>query len=155
MLSHLKSFMDKHLSIPENESSEHQAHRLQIASAALMFELIRTDHDVSDAEVAQLREIMQTQMSLSDSEADELLALAEERATKSVSLYEFTSLICEQYDHPERIRLIENLWLIAYSDKHLDKYEEMVIRKTADLIYVSHSDFIKAKLRAREAKGLS
>lgn len=154
MLSHLKSFMEKHLNVPENETQEHQAHRLQIASAALMFELIRTDHEVSDDEVAQLREIMQTQMSLSDIEADELLTLAEERATKSVSLYEFTSLICEQYDYPERIRLIENLWLIAYSDKHLDKYEEMVIRKTADLIYVSHSDFIQAKLRAKAAKGL-
>jgi uncharacterized tellurite resistance protein B-like protein len=146
--------MEKHLSIPENESSEHQAHRIQLASAALMFELIRTDHDVSEAEIAELRDIMKTQMSLSDSETDELLALAEERATQSVSLYEFTSLICEQYDYPERIRLIENLWLIAYSDRHLDKYEEMVIRKTADLIYVSHSDFIQAKLRAKAAKGL-
>jgi uncharacterized tellurite resistance protein B-like protein len=146
--------MEKHLSIPENESSEQQAHRIQLASAALMFELIRTDHDVSEAEIAELRDIMKTQMSLSDSETDELLTLAEERATQSVSLYEFTSLICEQYDYPERIRLIENLWLIAYSDRHLDKYEEMVIRKTADLIYVSHSDFIQAKLRAKAAKGL-
>lgn len=154
MLNQLKSFMEKHLSIPENESSEHQAHRIQLASAALMFELIRTDHDVSEAEIAELRDIMKTQMSLSDSETDELLTLAEERATQSVSLYEFTSLICEQYDYPERIRLIENLWLIAYSDRHLDKYEEMVIRKTADLIYVSHSDFIQAKLRAKAAKGL-
>lgn len=154
MLNQLKSFMEKHLSIPENESSEHQAHRIQLASAALMFELIRTDHEVSEAEIAELRDIMKTQMSLSDSETDELLALAEERATQSVSLYEFTSLICEQYDYPERIRLIENLWLIAYSDRHLDKYEEMVIRKTADLIYVSHSDFIQAKLRAKAAKGL-
>lgn len=154
MLNQLKSFMEKHLSIPENESSEHQAHRIQLASAALMFELIRTDHDVTEAEIAELRDIMKTQMSLSDSETDELLALAEERATQSVSLYEFTSLICEQYDYPERIRLIENLWLIAYSDRHLDKYEEMVIRKTADLIYVSHSDFIQAKLRAKAAKGL-
>lgn len=155
MFNQLKSFMEKHLSVPENESTEHQTHRLQIASAALMFELIRTDHEISDEEVAQLRDIMKTQMSLSDAETEELLTLAQERATQAVSLYEFTSLICEQYDYPERIRLIENLWLIAYSDKHLDKYEEMVIRKTADLIYVSHSDFIQAKLRAREAKGLS
>jgi len=33
----------------------------------------------------------------------------------------------------------------------VDKYEEAAIRKASDLLYVPHSDFIKAKLSA--AKG--
>ncbi|MDD9894524.1 MAG: TerB family tellurite resistance protein, partial [Gammaproteobacteria bacterium] len=42
-----------------------------------------------------------------------------------------------------------NMWRVAFSDERLDKYEEHLIRKIADLIYVSHSDFIKSKLKVR------
>jgi hypothetical protein len=36
------------------------------------------------------------------------------------------------------------------TDKHLDKHEEYVVRKIADLIYVEHKDFIEAKLRVKK-----
>jgi uncharacterized tellurite resistance protein B-like protein len=37
------------------------------------------------------------------------------------------------------------MWELAFADGDLSKYEEYVIRKVADLIYVSHSEFIRAK----------
>ena len=40
--------------------------------------------------------------------------------------------------------LIEQLWDIAYADGVIDKYEEAAIRKVSELLYVPHSDFIKA-----------
>jgi uncharacterized tellurite resistance protein B-like protein len=43
------------------------------------------------------------------------------------------------------------MWRIAFSDKRLDKYEDHLIRKVSELIYVSHSDFIKTKLKVRIA----
>jgi len=67
-----------------------------------------------------------------------------------VSLYEFTSLINSEYDYAQKVTLIENMWRVAFADHVLDKYEENMIRKTADLIYVSHSDFIKSKLTVRD-----
>ena len=54
-------------------------------------------------------------------------------------------------DYEDKIRLINNLWSIAFSDKQLDKYEEYLIRKISDLLYVSHKDFIEQKLRVKEA----
>jgi len=46
-----------------------------------------------------------------------------------------------------KIKLIDQLWKIAYADKALDKYKEQVIRRITELIYVSHSDFITSKLK--------
>ena len=51
----------------------------------------------------------------------------------------------------ERIKLIESMWKIAYADGNIDKYEEHIIRKVSNLIYVAHSDFIKAKINAKES----
>jgi uncharacterized tellurite resistance protein B-like protein len=58
-------------------------------------------------------------------------------------------LINDSYDYEQKIELIENMWRIAFSDKRLDKYEDHLIRKVSELIYVSHSDFIKTKLKIR------
>ena len=45
------------------------------------------------------------------------------------------------------------MWTIAFADEEIDKYEEYLIRKISDLTYVSHSDFIKSKLRAKNDRG--
>ena len=80
-----------------------------------------------------------------------MVELAENQAKEATSLYEFTSLINSDYDYSQKVGLIENMWRIAFSDNNLDKYEDHLIRKISDLIYVSHSDFIRAKLKVRDA----
>ena len=75
--------------------------------------------------------------------------LAKQKSDESTSLYEFTREINDKYEYDEKVKLIEDLWRIAYSDGQLDKYEDYVIRKIADLIYVTHSDFIKSKLSVK------
>ena len=79
------------------------------------------------------------------------MELAQTQAKEATSLYEFTRLINDDYDYKQKVELIENMWRIAFSDNNLDKYEDHLIRKISDLIYVSHSDFIKAKLKVRDA----
>ena len=55
------------------------------------------------------------------------------------------------YDYPQRVQLIENLWRVAFADHKVDRYEDNLIRRIADLIYVNHTDFIKCKLKVRDA----
>jgi len=50
------------------------------------------------------------------------------------------------------VELLENLWRVAFADNEVDRYEEHMIRKVADLIYVNHSDFIRSKLKVRDEK---
>ena len=64
-------------------------------------------------------------------------------------MYEFTRLINDHYSYEQKTGLVENLWRLAFADENLDKYEEGLIRRVADLIHVSHGDFIKTKLKIR------
>ena len=82
--------------------------------------------------------------------ADELRALAHEKAEESTSLYEFTALVNTQFSVDAKLSLIKNMWRIAFADGEVDRYEDGVIRRVSELIYVSHSDFIRMKIAARD-----
>ncbi|MBC54084.1 MAG: hypothetical protein CMQ34_09660 [Gammaproteobacteria bacterium] len=150
MIVAIKRFFDNQLASPAEESAAHREHRLQLASAALMFELLKTDRHIDARETDMLRHVLETTFKLGKHELDDIITLAEEEASQAVSLYEFTSLVNEAYEYADKVLLVENLWRLALADDHLDKYEEQMIRKTADLLYVSHSDFIRSKLRVRD-----
>jgi|SRR5690554_4097326 len=150
MIDAIKRFFDQSLNKTDSEAPEQRNHRLQLASAALMFELLKSDQVIDERETATLRIILRDKLQLDEERLQEIIELAELEAQQAVSLYEFTSLINQHYDYADRVQLIENLWRLALADDHLDKYEEQMIRRTADLLYVSHSDFIRTKLRARD-----
>ena len=69
---------------------------------------------------------------------------------QNLPLYEYTRLINDLCDYEDKLRLINNLWSIAFADQQLDKYEEYLIRKISDLLHVSHKDFIQQKLLVKE-----
>lgn len=149
MINAIKRFFDQSLSKKENEQPDERTCRLQLASAALMFELLKTDQIIDERETATMREILRQRFALNDEQLKEIVDLAEQEAQQAVSLYEFTSLVNSHYDYQERVELIENLWRVALADHHLDKYEEQMIRRTADLLHVAHSDFIRTKLKVK------
>ena len=97
---------------------------------------------------------MSSKLDIQKEELDNFTELAQKKSEDSTSLYEFTREINDQYEYEEKVSLITDLWGIAYSDGKLDKYEDYVIRKIADLIYVSHTDFIKSKLKVKNAINL-
>ena len=94
-----------------------------------------------------LREVYE----IDEKDLDELISESEKKVSESTSLYEYTRLINDLCDYQDKLKLIQNLWAIAFADKHLDKYEEYLIRKISDLLYVSHSDFIQQKLSVKES----
>lgn len=152
MIDAIKRFFDQSLNKAVHEAPDQRTCRLQLATAALMFELLKTDQVIDKRETATLRNILRQKFQLDEERLQEIIELAELESHQAVSLYEFTSLVNEHYDYPDRVQLIENLWRLALSDDHLDKYEEQMIRRTADLLHVSHSDFIRTKLRARDER---
>ena len=125
-------------------------HRLKLATAALMIEIMKQDGETRNEEVESVKKALQTKFKLTKTEIDELFSLASEEAKQSVDLYQFTSLIREHFSQEKKIKTIEYLWTIAYVDNHLDAHEEHLIRRIADLLYVTHQDFMKAKHKAQE-----
>ena len=120
------------------------------ACVALLLETSMADEILDESELMALKNTLQKDFQINEDEIDELIDLAKENVEDSTSLYEFTRDINDNFDAAERVRLIESMWKIAYADGNIDKYEEHIIRKVSNLIYVAHSDFIKAKLSAKE-----
>ena len=98
-----------------------------------------------------LRHVLQHQFGLSGDETRELTELADQEATEAASLYQFTGLINEHFTPEQKVSVVEMLWQVAYADGSLDPYEEALVRKIADLIYVPHREFIQAKHRIQES----
>ena len=73
------------------------------------------------------------------------MLIANQKNEDMISLYEWTSIINNNYEYGERVKILQSLWEVAHADNIIDKYEDYTIRKIADLIYVKHADFIKAK----------
>ena len=120
------------------------------AAAALMVEVMAVDHDWHELEIQRIRELLQSSLGLDLEEAEEILAEVLEDQKKRHDLFQFTSAINEHYGQPEKFELLKNLWRVAYADGRVDAYEEHIIRRLADLIHIHHSQFIKAKIEARQ-----
>lgn len=120
------------------------------ACVALLLETSMADEILDESELMALKNTLQKDFQINEDEIDELIDLAKENVEDSTSLYEFTRDINDNFDSADRIKLIESMWKIAYADGNIDKYEEHIIRKVSNLLYVAHSDFIKAKLSAKE-----
>ena len=47
-----------------------------------------------------------------------------------------------------KVRVIELMWPVAYADGEKHHYEEHLLRQVADLLYIEHEDFIRARHQA-------
>jgi len=150
VIESIKSFFEKNLTKKEEEEAPSSAmSRVDLTCAALLVEVMNSDHELDEREHQEFMAVLQQSYNIAESDLEELIQLAKDEAFEATSLYEFTKLINDSYDYEQKVELIENMWRIAFSDKRLDKYEDHLIRKVSELIYVSHSDFIKTKLKVR------
>jgi len=150
MINTIRQFFDKHIKLPNKSPDKLPEHSLHVATAALLIEMMRSDASVSEAERETITNIIRLKLALTAEEINELLKLAEEELWKSTGYYEFTSLINKGFTYEQKIMVIEHLWEVAFADAKVDKHEEHMVRKIADLLYVAHNDFINAKLRVRK-----
>lgn len=148
MLKTIKSYFED--LFQEQQESSSTRHTIELASAVLMIEISLADAHIHDDERRIITQLLNDKFELEDEEIKTLIALAEEEVDHAVSLHEFTRLLNESLSQAEKINIIECLWQVAYADSVIDKYEEYYIRKVADLLYISHSDYIKSKLKAAE-----
>ena len=154
MIKKISQFFDNKLGISTKKIDQEFDHekKLQLATAALLIEIARADFDIADEEKHSISQSLQQTFNLAESELDEIMDLAEQEVHEAVSLHQFTRLIHDNYSAEDKKEIIKMLWIVAYSDNVLDKYEEAMIRKISDLLYVSHGDFTHAKSLAREIK---
>ena len=152
MISTLKGFFNQ--LVDSGAQDKTAGKTLQIATAALLVEMMRTDNHIAAEESALIEKTLREQFSLEAGELGDLLKLADAEARQAVGSYPFSSLINKQCSLEQKVRIVENMWHVAMSDGHISAHENHLMRKIADLLYVGHADYIAAKQRARQAAGL-
>lgn len=118
---------------------------VQRATASLLIEISRADFHISDAERSEIVQQIERFFALSASETAELVALAESEMENATCMFEFTREVNEHFDYEQKCAIVEMLWRVAYADNNKDKYEEHLLRRIADLIYVSPEDFVRLR----------
>lgn len=148
MLDAIKAFLSgKAFADQADEPPEHRTH---LATAALLLEVGIADFELGEQELSEIANALRNHFHFSASESEELLRLARAAHDQHVSIHPFLKLVNESFTPAQKRQMVESMWRVAYADKRLDKYEEYQIRKIADLLYVSHKDFIRAKLRVQD-----
>ena len=148
MILRIKQFFESHLLISETTSQTDIDHKLKLCCAALMLDVVHVDGATLDSELEKIRHALQQQFDITETEIEELLAIAHEEKSSAADYYRFTSLINQHYSQQQKIFLVQQLWHIAYADNQLDRFEEHLIRKLAELLHVPHRHFIQTKHRA-------
>jgi uncharacterized tellurite resistance protein B-like protein len=148
MLNAINNFFEKNISPEANGDLEHE---LKLATAALLIEMMYQDDQVHEKEMDATKEALMEKFGLTEDECHALFSLAEAEVEEAVDYHQFTSLIAREFTQAQKIKVVELLWSVAYADSHLDSMEEHMVRKIADLIYVSHEDFMKTKHRVQSA----
>ena len=152
MLKLLKELMYKNRTSISDTNTNEMRKTMNLISGALMVEVMAADHDFNSEEELKLKEILLNRFEIPENEIKKISEQMKKRADDATSLYEYTSLINENFNREEKLDLIRNLWAIAFADNILDRYEDSVIRRVCELTYVSHSDFIKTKLEMKKKK---
>ena len=152
MLNPIQQFFANYINPTKIPSAvqPYSEHQLQLATAALLVEMTRVDQNVQTEELESICLAVQSAFHLTSAEAQALLDLAHAEADQMTSYFPITRLVKDGFDYDEKVKLIEMMWQVALSDKKLDKYEEHLIRKIANLIYVKREDIIAAKHRAQQ-----
>jgi uncharacterized tellurite resistance protein B-like protein len=146
----IRKFLDqainalKQVDTAEN-TAESRDDALRMATAVLMLDVARADHVFSDAELTRVLHLVESHFGLSPEDAAELVDEASREAEDLTSAYEFTRMLHQHLDENEKARIVGLLWEIAYADGKLDKYEDSLILKISDLLYVSRGLVMRLK----------
>lgn len=119
---------------------------VRTATVALLVEVARADFGVEDAEREMILRIIERHYAVTAEQARLIADEAESHADDATCLHPLTRLITSQCSLEEREEIVRLLWEVSFADGHVDKHEEHLVRKVADLLYVPHNRFIKAKL---------
>jgi len=136
----LKKFLKK----KENESPNNK----NVLIIALLIHAAKIDENYTENEKKIIKKVIMDLNEISSNQADELLKLAEKKEGESNQIIEFTKEI-KKYSMEFKLKIVEIIWKIVYSDGTSDDYESNLIRRICGLLYISDKDsgIIKAKVQ--------
>ena len=147
MIDVVKKFFSKRSETVSQDPSRESGHDVRIATCALFLEMAKIDGEFSDSEQESIIAILKKDYDLSEECAGELLDAANAELKNSIDLWQFTNRINENYSIEEKMNIVEMVWKIAYADGFLDKHEDYLVHKLANLLRLTHKQLIDVKLK--------
>jgi len=120
---------------------------IHVATCALLLEVAGIDGELTDSERKHIVSVLKENYELSDDSIAAVMKVSSKELEESIDLWRFTNLINRRYSIEEKIQMIETVWKIAYTDGTLEKHEDYLVHKLAQLLHLSHRDLIEAKMR--------
>jgi len=124
----------------------------RVAAAALLVHAAAIDGSMSAASRDKLHGLIKQYFGLDDAATDELVAEATEAEQKAVDLYHFTARLNRSLDAAGRLRMVEMMWQIAYTDGVITEFEDNLIWRAGDLLGVSQGERISLRERVSAAR---
>ncbi len=149
----LKDLFDQLLPPAADSSPAAAEHALQLATAVMLVEVMRADTSFHHDERVAVLKALRDKFALAEDEADRLAELAETTARGASDLFSFTSRINERFEMPQKLRMIEHMWRVAYADGHLSAHERHVLWRIADLLHVPQGAYVHARMRVEAEQG--
>ncbi|TVL30830.1 tellurite resistance TerB family protein [Shewanella xiamenensis] len=149
MIAKLKRFLQSHT---HAISPEEKAQQLKLAAASMLLEVVYADETLTAEERALLPKLLTETLSMSAQDANDLIEEAKKVQGNATSLFEFTNTINAEFSLEQKQQLLLAMWQLAYADGQLSQYEDQIIRRTADLLYLKHSELIQMRNQAIEAQ---
>jgi uncharacterized tellurite resistance protein B-like protein len=139
------------VSSPSPADPAAQQHQLRLATAVLLVEVMRADPEIEVSERQAVVAALRDRFTLTDDELSRLVEIAQDKAQSANDFFAFTSIINDHFSHPDKVRMVEHMWEVAFADGHLDAHENHLISKVAGLLHVTHGEYIAAKLHAKDS----
>ncbi len=124
------------------------SNKKNILVTALLIHAAKIDENYTEIEKKIIKKAIINLNEISPNEAEEILKLAEKKEEESNQIVEFTREI-KQYPMEFRLKIIEIIWKIVYSDGTSDNYESNLIRRICGLLYVSDKDNGNIKIKVK------
>jgi uncharacterized tellurite resistance protein B-like protein len=145
MIAKLRRFIQSHT---QAITPEDKAHQLKLAAASMLLEVVFADETLAPEETALLPKLLTETLSMSEQDAKALIDEAKHVQGNATSLFEFTNAINTEFSLEQKQQLLLAMWQLAYADGQLSHYEDQIIRRTADLLYLKHSELIQMRNQA-------
>ena len=116
--------------------------------ASLLIHAAKIDDNYSEIEKEIIKKAIIEINKITEDEANKIIINAEKKEKESNQIIEFTKEI-KKYPMEYRLKIIEIIWKIVYSDGKSDNYESNLIRRICGLLYISDKDsgIIKKKFK--------
>ena len=153
MLNKLFDYFERKITSSASDDKIEQSEKEQtliLAATALMIEVARSDKNKAPVELEVISQILVSSLGVEAKESQLILDAAQEQSEEAHDLFQFTGLINQNFSREQKENLIYFMWKVAFADGSIDKYEDHIIRRISDLINLSHSDFIRLKISARD-----